>query len=146
MAISWNVGDQVDYRSRGIPAKRALAKPWHTRSSAIVVEGFQQCRLERSHLVPLGTHSQTENRIHPIKNVHGENTSKSMYCHTNFKPFMSTLRQISDSGTVIDYTMKGGRLGVFCFSQEEVIWSNLMYRCNGTFERYPYPTYRHPMP
>lgn len=27
--------------------------------------------------------------------------------------------------------MRGGRLGVFCFSQENIIWSNLRYRCNG---------------
>ncbi|RXM93565.1 Thrombospondin-3b [Acipenser ruthenus] len=26
--------------------------------------------------------------------------------------------------------MRGGRLGVFCFSQENIIWSNLRYRCN----------------
>uniref|UniRef100_A0A8C1PLH9 Thrombospondin 3b n=1 Tax=Cyprinus carpio TaxID=7962 RepID=A0A8C1PLH9_CYPCA len=38
---------------------------------------------------------------------------------------------VADSGVVIDTTMRGGRLGVFCFSQENVIWSNLGYRCNG---------------
>ncbi|CAK8686124.1 unnamed protein product [Clavelina lepadiformis] len=38
----------------------------------------------------------------------------------------------ADSGTIIDRTMRGGRLGVFCFSQENVIWSNLYYRCNDT--------------
>lgn len=27
--------------------------------------------------------------------------------------------------------MRGGRLGVFCFSQENIIWANLRYRCNG---------------
>ncbi|KAK7124768.1 hypothetical protein R3I94_018977 [Phoxinus phoxinus] len=37
---------------------------------------------------------------------------------------------VADSGVVIDTTMRGGRLGVFCFSQENVIWSNLGYRCN----------------
>lgn len=39
---------------------------------------------------------------------------------------------VADSGVVIDTTMRGGRLGVFCFSQENIIWSNLRYRCNGT--------------
>lgn len=38
---------------------------------------------------------------------------------------------VADSGVVIDTSMKGGRLGVFCFSQENIIWSNLNYRCNG---------------
>ncbi|XP_053494830.1 thrombospondin-3b [Ictalurus furcatus] len=37
---------------------------------------------------------------------------------------------VADSGVVIDSSMKGGRLGVFCFSQENIIWSNLGYRCN----------------
>ncbi|CAB1322066.1 unnamed protein product [Coregonus sp. 'balchen'] len=32
----------------------------------------------------------------------------------------------------IDTSMRGGRLGVFCFSQENIIWSNLKYRCNDT--------------
>ncbi|KAG8146903.1 hypothetical protein E2320_013997 [Naja naja] len=35
---------------------------------------------------------------------------------------------VADSGVVIDTTMRGGRLGVFCFSQENIIWSNLQYR------------------
>lgn len=39
---------------------------------------------------------------------------------------------VADSGVVIDTSMRGGRLGVFCFSQENIIWSNLRYRCNGT--------------
>ncbi|XP_025423657.1 cartilage oligomeric matrix protein [Sipha flava] len=37
---------------------------------------------------------------------------------------------VTDSGNVFDYTFKGGRLGVFCFSQEMIIWSDLVYRCN----------------
>uniref|UniRef100_A0A8D0AG57 Thrombospondin 3a n=1 Tax=Sander lucioperca TaxID=283035 RepID=A0A8D0AG57_SANLU len=39
---------------------------------------------------------------------------------------------VADSGVVVDTTMRGGRLGVFCFSQENIIWSNLRYRCNDT--------------
>ncbi|XP_077966960.1 cartilage oligomeric matrix protein-like isoform X2 [Styela clava] len=41
-------------------------------------------------------------------------------------------QKVTDSGVIFDETMRGGRLGVFCFSQEKVIWSNLMYRCNDT--------------
>lgn len=40
-------------------------------------------------------------------------------------------RLVSDSGNVYDNTLKVGRLGVYCFSQEMIIWSNLKYRCNG---------------
>ncbi|GAB6022213.1 hypothetical protein CHUAL_006349 [Chamberlinius hualienensis] len=37
---------------------------------------------------------------------------------------------VSDSGNIFDHTLKGGRLGVFCLSQEMIIWSDLVYRCN----------------
>ena len=38
---------------------------------------------------------------------------------------------IADSGDIIDNgpdSLKGGRLGVYCDSQENIIWSALMYR------------------
>jgi syndecan 4 len=37
---------------------------------------------------------------------------------------------VADSGNIFDTVLKGGRLGVFCFSQEMIIWSDLVYRCN----------------
>lgn len=37
---------------------------------------------------------------------------------------------VADTGNLFDHTLKGGRLGVFCFSQEKIVWSNLVYRCN----------------
>lgn len=40
---------------------------------------------------------------------------------------------VADSGNIFDSTLKGGRLGVYCFSQEMIIWSDLVYRCNGKF-------------
>uniref|UniRef100_A0A3B5MZU6 Thrombospondin 3 n=1 Tax=Xiphophorus couchianus TaxID=32473 RepID=A0A3B5MZU6_9TELE len=46
--------------------------------------------------------------------------------------FFEGTDMVADSGVVIDTTMRGGRLGVFCFSQENIIWSNLRYRCNDT--------------
>ncbi|KAJ0019347.1 hypothetical protein NQD34_006916 [Periophthalmus magnuspinnatus] len=39
---------------------------------------------------------------------------------------------VADTGVIIDTSMRGGRLGVFCFSQENIIWSDLKYRCNDT--------------
>lgn len=44
--------------------------------------------------------------------------------------FFEETELIADSGNIYDFTLKGGRLGVFCFSQEMVIWSDLVYRCN----------------
>lgn len=43
-------------------------------------------------------------------------------------------QMVADTGVIIDATMRGGRLGVFCFSQENIIWANLRYRCNGEFD------------
>lgn len=37
---------------------------------------------------------------------------------------------VADTGFIIDATLRGGRLGVYCFSQEDVIWSDVVYRCN----------------
>ncbi|XP_056601769.1 thrombospondin-4a [Triplophysa dalaica] len=48
---------------------------------------------------------------------------------------------VADSGVIIDTSMRGGRLGVFCFSQENIIWSNLRYRCNDTIPE-DYTEYR----
>merc|ERR1711962_1373276 len=37
---------------------------------------------------------------------------------------------VADSGHQLDNTLRGGgRLGVFCFSQEQLIWSDLSYTC-----------------
>ena len=45
---------------------------------------------------------------------------------------------MADSGNVIENSLKGGRLGVFCFSQEQLIWSDLAYNCR---ERLPQEVY-----
>ncbi|XP_039431473.1 cartilage oligomeric matrix protein-like isoform X1 [Culex pipiens pallens] len=37
----------------------------------------------------------------------------------------------ADSGNVFEGTIKGGRLGIYTFSQAFVTWSNLKYKCNG---------------
>ncbi len=41
----------------------------------------------------------------------------------------SSGRMIVDSGCVCDSTIKGGRLGLFVFSQQSVIFSNMKYAC-----------------
>lgn len=38
---------------------------------------------------------------------------------------------MADSGNIYDSTLKGGKLGVYCFSQEKITWSNLLYVCKG---------------
>lgn len=40
-------------------------------------------------------------------------------------------RLITDSGNIYDSTYAGGRLGVYCFSQEMITWSDLLYKCTG---------------
>ncbi|XP_034035947.1 cartilage oligomeric matrix protein [Thalassophryne amazonica] len=50
-------------------------------------------------------------------------------------------QMVADTGVIIDATMRGGRLGVFCFSQENIIWANLRYRCNDTLPE-DFDTYR----
>ncbi|KAF3850907.1 hypothetical protein F7725_012679 [Dissostichus mawsoni] len=46
--------------------------------------------------------------------------------------FFEGPKLVADTEGIIDTSMRGGRLGVFCFSQENIIWSNLKYRCNDT--------------
>lgn len=36
-----------------------------------------------------------------------------------------------DTGYIIDKTLRGGRLGMYVFSQGKVIWHKLSYRCSG---------------
>eukprot|EP00058_Branchiostoma_floridae_P004014 XP_002589502.1 hypothetical protein BRAFLDRAFT_88361 [Branchiostoma floridae] len=40
-------------------------------------------------------------------------------------------RTVVDSGDVQDASLRGGRLGVYCYSQENVIWSHLVTKCDG---------------
>lgn len=41
------------------------------------------------------------------------------------------LEKVADSRNRYDHHIKGGQLGVYCFSQAMIKWSNLVYRCNG---------------
>ena len=40
-------------------------------------------------------------------------------------------RLVSDSGYLLDQQFRGGRLGVFIFSQKHVVFSKLSYKCDG---------------
>ena len=40
---------------------------------------------------------------------------------------------VADSHYLHDTTMRGGRIGLFCFSQEDIIWARITYKCNGKF-------------
>ena len=42
---------------------------------------------------------------------------------------------VADSGNIFDLHLRGGRLGVFCFSQQAVIWADLVNRCNEAVPR-----------
>ncbi|VEN56410.1 unnamed protein product [Callosobruchus maculatus] len=44
-------------------------------------------------------------------------------------------QEVADSGNIFETTLKGGQLGVLCFSQQEIIWSDLVYRCNENLRR-----------
>ncbi|KAK2115106.1 hypothetical protein P7K49_005732 [Saguinus oedipus] len=49
--------------------------------------------------------------------------------------FYESSESVADSGVTIDTTMHGGQLGIFCFFQENIIWSNLKYCCNDTISK-----------
>ena len=38
-----------------------------------------------------------------------------------------------DTGCLYDRSIKGGRVGLFVFSQKAVIWSDVKVKCEGTF-------------
>ena len=40
---------------------------------------------------------------------------------------------VVDTGYIVDKTLRGGRLGLYVFSQGKVIWDKLSYRCSGKF-------------
>ena len=40
---------------------------------------------------------------------------------------------LTDTGYLIDKTYKGGKLGVLVFSQKEIVFSALQYRCTGKY-------------
>ena len=36
-----------------------------------------------------------------------------------------------DTGYLVDKTLKGGRVGLYAFSQSDVTWNHLSYKANG---------------
>lgn len=57
--------------------------------------------------------------------------------HVSHRPSVGLIRvviedengTVADTGQMFDFTFAGGKIGVFCLSQEHVIWSNLKYSC-----------------
>ncbi|XP_011311208.1 cartilage oligomeric matrix protein [Fopius arisanus] len=47
-------------------------------------------------------------------------------------------KTVADSGNIFNSVLKGGRLGVFCFSQEMIRWSHLQYSCRETVPKIVY--------
>ena len=37
--------------------------------------------------------------------------------------------ELFDTGIITDHGLSGGRVGVFCYSQEQEIWSSMSYQC-----------------
>jgi len=67
--------------------------------------------------------------------------------HLTHRPSIGLIRfwlyqgtnMVVDSKNIFDSTLKGGQLGVYCFSQENITWSDLLYSCRGK-KRHPIPT------
>ena len=38
---------------------------------------------------------------------------------------------VIDTGYLVDRTLKGGRVGLYVFSQSDVTWKHLSYKANG---------------
>lgn len=61
---------------------------------------------------------------------------KFLRCYIFFRTFyrLQLFRgseMMIDSGNIEDHTHLGGRLGVFGFSQANIIWSNIQHKCSG---------------
>lgn len=110
----------------------------HQGSGQTTVEGSEKCRLERTDSLQVAIATQTQDWSHPFEVLLKSFTTVSYIITVNISIHNKYLcrifegeNMVADSGNIFDNTLKGGRLGVFCFSQEMIIWSDLVYRCNG---------------
>ncbi len=46
--------------------------------------------------------------------------------------FFKGRRELADTGYIHDRSFAGGRMGLYVFSQAEVVWNDLSYRADGT--------------
>lgn len=128
-----------------------MAHRGHQRPGASAVEGPQERGLEGQGFLPLVPAAPTPGRLHQVRQLREKYIYRERVCvmsslhliHNGVQQWLMSVgcldrarfyegtELVADSGVTIDTTMRGGRLGVFCFSQENIIWSNLKYRCNG---------------
>lgn len=58
--------------------------------------------------------------------------SSSCYSTTRLQVFRGQF-VLFDTGCLYDKSLKGGKVGLFVFSQESVVWSDTRIRCNGMY-------------
>ena len=69
---------------------------------------------------------RAKKRFQFLKKTTGLWPSRSYYSMSPLFRIFEGENMVADSGNVFDGSLKGGRLGVFCFSQEMIIWSDLV--------------------
>lgn len=142
---AWNPaeGRELWDRSWWDDAQCPMAHWRYAWRSHAPLEGPEERRLEREDALQMGadsppscgpyqvtSHSITDIDTWPLSDLHILSIRFVLY---------EEAKLVADSGNIIDFTLKGGRLGVFCFSQQGIIWSDLVYRCNGKWMKYISP-------
>ena len=97
---------------------------WPTGQTAL--EGSSQCWVEREGGVQVAPPPQTKDRTDQTEVRPTQLTAEITEIYFGISRIFEGENMVADSGNIFDGTLKGGRLGVFCFSQEMIIWSDLV--------------------